>query len=121
VLPDVLGRVTDQAHPDLPRYPGPHQSNDRAVPQRFECNPIFLAPADPRTLSADLDELPGVLEATVVAWCASSATYLVMQFMRAAPCYGCPRIFVNSMVAAWGALSTCVRRMQMGSEVKAGL
>src|SRR3989442_10647293 len=48
-------------------------------------------------------------EATVVAWWTSNATYLVVRFMRAAPCCG-PRVLVDSMVTATGALSTCVRR-----------
>src|SRR5438034_7566362 len=48
-------------------------------------------------------------DATVVAWWTSNATYLVVRFMRAAPCWG-PRVLVDSMVAARGALSTCVRQ-----------
>src|SRR5437867_4629629 len=48
-------------------------------------------------------------EATVIAWWTSNATYLVVRFMRAAPCCG-PRVLVDSMATARGALSTCVRR-----------
>jgi len=36
---------------------------------------------------------------------------LVVRFMRAAPCWD-PRVLVDSMVAARGALSTCVRQLQ---------
>ena len=47
---------------------------------------------------------------SVVAWWTSNATYLVVRFMSAGPCCA-PRVLVDSMVAARGALSTCVRRL----------
>src|SRR5881628_3709799 len=63
------------------------------------------------TLRAITRPLSSRTDATVVAWCTSNATYFVVRFMRAAPCWG-PQVLVDSMVAAGGALSTCVRRPQ---------
>src|SRR2546425_11168128 len=65
-------------------------------------------PSVGNTLRAITRPLSSRTEATVVAWWTSNATYLVVRFMRAAPCRG-PRVLVDSMVTARGALSTCVR------------
>jgi hypothetical protein len=51
--------------------------------------------------------LPSRIETTVVAWCASSPTYLIVRFMRTAP-WCDPRVCAKSMVAPGGVLSICV-------------
>ncbi len=45
---------------------------------------------------------------------ASSPTYLLFRFMRAAPCFG-PWLFPSSTVPAGGVLSSCVRQPYRGS------
>src|SRR2546430_7252228 len=79
------------------------------APRIPRTNSVRAAASVGNTLRAITRPLSSRTDATVVAWCTSNATYFVVRFMRAAPCWG-PQVLVDSMVAAGGALSTCVRR-----------
>ena len=79
------------------------------APRIPRTNSVMAPPSVGSTLRAITRPLSSRTEATVVARWTSNATYLVVRFMRAAPCCG-PRVLVDSMVTARGALSTCVRQ-----------
>src|SRR2546427_10930381 len=58
-------------------------------------NSVITPPSVGSTLRAITRPLSSRTDATVVAWWTSNATYLVVRFMRAAPCWD-PRVLVDS-------------------------